>query len=614
MLNMIHSIAVNNEKLRVAIDRIKKDATIGAYTALSNILTPEFASDLAPLRIGVVRNITVEPLIPIIRGEFSRFGFLADVFVGDFDTIAAETLNPVSALYAHNPEIILIINWLETLSTALTTGFITLSPDDTQKEIDRVILQLQVWVTGVRKNSSAPVIINNYPIVDLPTLGIIDSQSETGHTAIIHQLNRELLKVLKTIPDVYIIDYYSVIYRIGLNHAVDYRYWQIARSPLKRDALIALGVEYGKYLRALRGKSRKCIVLDCDNTLWGGVLGEDGIDGIKIGSTYPGNGFVSFQKEILNLYHRGVLLTLCSKNNEEDVFEALEKHPEMILKKHHFASWQINWEDKASNIMRISKTLNIGLDSMVFVDDSEFECSLIEEQLPEVLTVNLQGDSSLYKNQILEKGYFDSLVFTEEDKKRTEMYHGVIRQEELKLSSASYEEYLNNLGLVAEIGVPDSTLVPRVSQLTQKTNQFNLTTLRYSVGDIQRMIGDSQSYVYYLKLKDRFTDLGLIGVAIVKLQEQGCQIDTFAISCRALGRGAEDALLGFILEQAKLSGCNKVYGSYLPTKKNMQVSDFYQRKGFKEIPSNTAGSQWVWNYSDDNIFTPPSHIQLLINS
>lgn len=604
----------SRETVQAAIDRLKQEQTIVAYTALANILVSAVAPDLATIRLGVIRNFTVEPLIPIIKGEFARAGFLTDLHLGEFDTAAADTLNPQSALYAHKPDVILFANWLETLSPRLTVGFMALSNEDVQGEIGRVISHLEELVNAIRKKSSAPILINNFPLIDYPTLGILDAQSESSHTASILLLNAELLKVLKKIPDVYIVDYFSVFSRIGTNQAFDDRHWQIARAPLKRDALISLGVEYGKFLRALKGKSRKCLVLDCDNTLWGGVIGEDGIDGIKVGVTHPGSGFSAFQTEILNLYHRGVLLALCSKNNEVDVMEVFEKHPDMVLKTHHFSSWQVNWDDKATNLSRLASVLNIGLDSFVFADDNAFECEWVQKQLPQVATLHLQGDSSSFKKQLCEQGFFDALVFTEEDRKRTAMYLSAVKNEELKNDSGSYEGYLQNLGLQAEIGVPDITLIPRVSQLTQKTNQFNLTTLRYSEGDIQRIVESTDSDVYYVKLKDKFTDLGLIGVAIVNIRGEDTYIDTLALSCRALGRGVENALLTFVLQQAKCRGSNRVVGRYVPTAKNAQVADFFEKQGFCKLAGDASGSDWEWRFSEKDNLTYPEYIELMSNT
>jgi len=603
-----------NIKIQEAINRVSKERNIANYSALEALLDQLPDVSLEPIRVSIARNFTVEPLIPIIKGEFAGCGFLADIYLGDFDVVASEILNKNSGLYSHNPQVLLIANWLEGISKALTTDYLSSSAEDIDREVNRVVNEIEGFISVFRANSNAPVLINNFPLIDAPTLGILNAQLESGHTAAILKLNKELLNRLKIIPDVFIVDYFSIFAKVGINQGYDERYWHIARAPLKREMLFALGLEYAKYIRALRGKGKKCLVLDCDNTLWGGVIGEDGIDGIKLGTSHPGSGFSAFQTEIVNLYNRGVLLALCSKNNEEDVLEVIDKHPGMILKRDHIAAWQINWNDKASNLSRLAEKLNIGIDSFVFVDDNAFECEWVESQLPQVAVVHLKGDSSSFKRQITDNGYFDTLSFTEEDKKRSEMYISASKSEELKNSSGSYDEYLRNLKLCAEIGVPLDASIPRFSQLTQKTNQFNLTTYRYSEGDISRMLADPSYGVYYLKLQDRFTDLGLIGVAITKADGEVCNIDTFALSCRALGRGVEDAFIAYILEQAKIKGLKKVVGAYIPTKKNAQVADFYGKQGFKKIETNEGIYRWEWTFEEKAIPLSPQWIELSLTT
>lgn len=379
-----------NIKIEQAINRVSKEKNIANYSALESLLDELPNTNLESIKISIARNFTIEPLIPILKGEFARCGFLADIYLGDFDVIASEILNKHSGLYSHSPQILLIANWLEGVSKVLTTEYLSSSAEDIDREINRVVGEIENFISVFRANSNAPVLINNFPLIDAPTLGILNAQLESGHTAAILKLNKELLSRIKKIPDVFIVDYFGMFTRVGINQGYDERYWHIARAPLKREMLFALGLEYAKYIRALKGKSKKCLVLDCDNTLWGGVIGEDGLDGIKLGASHPGSGFSALQTEVVNLYNRGVLLALCSKNNEQDVLEALDKHPDMILRRDHFAAWQINWSDKASNLSRLAQKLNIGIDSFVFVDDNAFECEWVESQLPQVAVVNLK--------------------------------------------------------------------------------------------------------------------------------------------------------------------------------------------------------------------------------
>jgi len=595
-------------KIQEAISQLGKDRSIANYSSFEALLDNLTISSLESIKISVVRNFTIEPLIPIIKGDFARCGFLTDIYLGDFDVTASEILNINSGLYSHGTQLLIVANWLEGMTEILTQKYLSTSNAEIDQEISRIVGEIVGLISFFRTNSNAPVVINNFPLIDSPTLGILNAQLESGHTASILKLNKELLNSLKKIPDVFIVDYFSIFSKIGINQGYDERYWHIARAPLKREMLLALGLEYSKYVRALKGNAKKCLVLDCDNTLWGGVIGEDGMDGIKLDTAYPGNGFISFQTEIINLYNRGVLVALCSKNNEEDVLEVLDKHPNMILRKSHFIAWQINWNDKATNLSLLAKKLNIGIDSFVFVDDNAIECEWIERKLPQVSVVHLKGDPSSFKRQITENGYFDTLNYTDEDKNRSKMYISSTMSEELKNSAGSYDEYLRNLKLCVEIGTPSDTTISRFSQLTQKTNQFNLTTIRYSAGEISMMIADPNIALYYLKLSDKFTDLGIVGVAITKSEKGVCNIDTLALSCRALGRGVEDAFISFILGRAKVTGHKKVVGKYIVTKKNAQVANFYGRHGFKRIESNEKMSLWNWDLEEKAIPLLPDWI------
>jgi FkbH-like protein len=332
--------------------------------------------------------------------------------------------------------------------------------------------------------------------------------------------------------------------------------------------------------------------LDCDNTLWGGVIGEDGIEGIKLGLDYPGSSFLAFQQECLNLYNRGVILALCSKNNEADVVDVLASHKHCLLKKHHFATWQINWDDKAKNLVRIADSLNIGIDSLVFVDDNPFECDWVQKELPQVEVINLSKSPFNYRRELLNTGYFDSLSFSTEDKKRSEMYVSDSHRKLMLENSSSFEDYLNDLDLHAEVGRPCSDDIPRISQLTQKTNQFNLTSYRYTEGDIKNFLTSNSIEVIYLRVKDRISELGLIGVAIVEYGNQQANIHGLMMSCRALGRGAEDVLMGLIFKRSQQRGCKKLIGTYIKTKKNAQVADFYEKNKFSFVEEFEDKSTW----------------------
>jgi FkbH-like protein len=573
-------------------------------------MNPSVMKDFPEFRISILRNFTLDPLIPVLNVEAALAGLKPVIQLGEFDSISQEARNPGSLLYSHQPNLIVLAQWLEALSPRFVHEWLTLSSEARIKEAVQIVEQLRANLRSIRALSSAPVLVNNFPVLPTFTLGILDSQLENHQLDSHLDLNRQILRVAREFRDVYVVDYFKLAAQWGAQNFFDERYWQMNRAPLAAKALLPLGREYGSFFRALTGKSRKCLVLDCDNTLWGGILGEDGLEGIKLGSTYPGSAFLAFQKEILNLRSRGVILALCSKNNEADVLQALKSHPEILLKPEHFVTWQVNWENKASNLEKIAKSLNIGLDSLVFVDDSAFECDLVREKLPTVSVLQLIGDPSSFRSQLIAGAYFDSLVFTDEDRKKTELYQSQMKlQEELAEASAgseSLESYLMTLGLEVSLWKATKLDQPRVAQLTQKTNQFNLTTLRYTEGAIEALSVDSNAGVFCMRVKDRATDYGLVGAAILKFGPGGtdAEIDTFLMSCRVLGRGVEQAFLAFLVEQAfSRGGVEQLVGRYIPTQKNGQVAQFFPQNGFSPFESaarDQKASTWAFSKKDEH--------------
>ena len=419
------------------------------------------------------------------------------------------------------------------------------------------------------------------------------------------KLNSLLVESVRQFSSIYIVDYFSIFARVGYDQAFDNKFWNMVRYPFGRKALMPISNEFGKFFRALSGKSKKCIVLDCDNTLWGGIIGEDGLSGIKIGDTHPGQSFSMFQSEIVNLYNRGVIVALCSKNNEEDVMEVFEKQSDMVLKKEHLTTWQVNWDDKATNLKRIASDLNIGLDSLVFVDDNPFECNLIKEQLPEVSVIQVEKDTTKLRKQLMEAGFFDSLTFSNEDKERNKMYHSENKRKEILKASGSLEDYLKSLSLKVTIGLVGDGQIPRVAQLTQKTNQFNLTTIRYSEADIEKFTKNDNRLAFYMRLEDKVSDLGIIGVSLIEIQNKVAILDSLLMSCRALGRGAEKTLIHQVTNYIFSNyDVESIQGNFFATAKNKQVKTLLSDNCFSVISKNDNESEI--NFELRKIDTQPS--------
>lgn len=573
---------MESDVLTQSIQQLAQTPSYDAYNATATIIDRMTAeeSGLPPLRLAILRNFTVEPLLPILKSEIARMGFFPCISVGGYDTIALDVMDPESALYRFHPDVIIIAQWLEALAPTFVTRFISLSEQALGAEVQRIVDTHVALVRAVRQHSHAPILLNNFPFPDYPALGILDAQREHLQTHTMLRLHQELLRQTRQFPDAYIVDYAHLMARTGMQQGYNERYWHIGKMPFSRHALTSFGSEYVRFLRALMGKSYKCLILDCDDTLWGGVVGEEGIAGIALGPTYPGSCYVSFQREIMNLHDRGVVLALCSKNNERDVLEVFERHPHMVLREEHFSARQINWDDKATNIRRIVERLGIGMDSVVFADDSAYEIGLVQAQIPEITVLHLPSEVSQLRAAICARGYFDSLSFSDEDRARNRMYRDEAQRKQLSVSASSIEEYLAQLEIRVRIGTADDFHIPRVAQLIQKTNQFNLTTKRYTEGDIARWTTDARCDVLYAQLQDNIADMGVVGVAIVRYAESVAEIDSFLLSCRALGRGVEDALLAHVVHRARANGCTAVRGRYISTSKNGQVADFYPRHHF----------------------------------
>ncbi|MDP9160197.1 MAG: HAD-IIIC family phosphatase, partial [Acidobacteriota bacterium] len=340
------------------------------------------------------------------------------------------------------------------------------------------------------------------------------------------------------------------------------------------------------------GKIAKAVVVDLDNTLWGGVIGEDGMDGIKLGNEYPGAAFRDLQRALLDLHQRGILLAVCSKNNRDDAMEALKNHPGMLLKPSHFASMRINWTDKAQNLREIAKELNVGVDALAFLDDNPIERQQVRSLIPEVHVIELPNDPMLFARVIRQNPVFERLVLTAEDQQRGAMYQSQREREELEQKVFSKEDFYRSLQQEAEIAPVTKASLARIAQLTNKTNQFNLTTRRYTEQQISEMISAPGCDCFTISVRDRFGDNGLVGVAITRHIGDVGEIDTFLLSCRVIGRTVETAFLSFLAEQGRRNGARQLRGWFLPTQKNTPARDFYFAHGFAAVEQTEKGTLW----------------------
>ena len=451
------------------------------------------------------------------------------------------------------------------------------------------------------------IIINDpiYPLI--PEKNFCDLIDGTKINLMFHQLVNLWNDEIKKINSVTRLDLDLCLRKVGAQNAVDLPKWFLYRQPYTLKFWDAISEQINRTLFATKFAAKKALILDCDNTLWGGIIGEDLLDGINISDDFPGSVFKTFQKQVLSLKNQGMFIALLSKNNEEDVWEVFDKHDDMILKRDDISAWEINWESKAKNIEKIAKWLNISTDSMVFVDDNPSEIEEMKSLHPEVVSLFVPQDDIVNIINLLKKPYlFEKLFLTNEDKSRTNMARvELLRKKESVTTSPS--EFLNNLQLKVEVNILQDIELTRAAQLINKTNQFNLTTIRRDKEQLKILNNSKNVDIFTLRVSDKFGDYGLVGVAIVQRDQSHPYIDTFLMSCRVLGKNIETAFLSEVLRIQFNLGKNKIFGKYYPTLKNKLVSNFYRQHGFYL-------KNEVWVKKLDKLITIPKHISILSNN
>jgi FkbH-like protein len=432
-------------------------------------------------------------------------------------------------------------------------------------------------------------------------LGILDNKSKFGFRIFFQELNKKLLDLYVESRQVYIVDLESLSSKHGKSKSENYKLYYRGNLKLSKTFMPFVASEYVTYFKALKNLNRKCVVLDLDNVLWGGILGEDELNGIRLGGGPIGRAYVDFQKLLLAYYNRGVILAVNSKNNQEEALNVFQHHPNMILREKNFAAMKINWQDKVENMIALAEELNIGLESMIFVDDSSQERERIRQALPQVLVLDLPKSPYQYCEALQTLTDLEALFVSNEDKQRGEMYYARKKRRELMKSKASLEDFFKSLDIKLEIKYADRFSIPRVTSLINRANQFNLTTLRYNQTEVKDMSFNANQFkVYSLKVEDKFGDEGIVGVAIIRKKGKEWIIDSFLLSCRVIGRKIETVLLAKIISDAKKNGTPKVVGKYIPTKKNVPAKSFYKDHGFKLKKSKNKTLTWELRL-DENI-------------
>lgn len=545
------------------------------------------------LQIALLSSSNIELLqSPLLKALDAR-GLRASLWVGGFGQYQQEVLNPTSGLYGHNPAfIVLNLDGADLFQELLNDPF--KSSRDARRELalNRAGELAAIAEALSERLPRATVLVNTVAVDPRNSLVGLEYNSEYSLQEAVNTYNAELATLAHRFPSVVVVDLASLAAKIGFENWHDSRMWYLARSRWGTRALQALAERYSAAICAKLGRSRKCVVVDLDNTLWGGLAGEDGLEGVRLGEQGVGLAFAEFQLELLNLYREGILLAICSKNNSEDALAILRKHPSMRLREEHFAAMRINWDDKASNLRALAEELNIGLDSLVFLDDNPAERSWVRQTVPEILVPDWPVDPGDYKTALLELSarYFHKLSITAEDRERGRIYQVQAERKKLGASAASLEEFYRGLEMRARIGVADAYAIPRIAQLTQKTNQFNLTTRRYTEAEIRGFAEDANCAVWWLDLTDRFGPNGIVGVLILRRESpQVWKIDTFVLSCRVMGRTVENAFLATVSREL---GALRFIGEFRPTAKNVPVRELYSHLGFQSLRQDSDAQFW----------------------
>lgn len=562
---------------------------------------------LRPLRIAVLRSYTVETIEPILKLRLYIDGYKPEFRFGNYNMYAQEILDTTGELYRFRPDIVLFLVRVEELLPEMNRAFGERTFSDWENIVGNSVRQITSLVEILERNLPAQIIVQNMSPMGRPYWGIHDAQQPEGETHLINRFNQLLAKELKDRKSVFLWDFDGFLKILGRETAYDPKMWYLAKNPFRQSAYIKIIDDLYRYIASIIGNLKKCIVLDLDNTLWGGIAGEDGMEGVALGFQYPGNCYRDFQEGLLRLHNRGILLAVNSKNNEADALEIIDKHPYMVLRRKHFSAMRINWNDKVSNLKELQEELNIGLESMIFIDDNPAECEMVRRHLPECDVVCLPGKAYLIPDVIHALTGVENIRVTEEDRKKGEMYRAQAARKVFEKSFTDIGEYLNSLEMSIDIEPAGDFTVPRISQLTQKTNQMNLTTRRYTEGEIRSFMKDRDAFVFSVSSTDRFGDNGIIGVMILKRNADECLIDSFLLSCRVIGRNIEQAMLAFACDFAGKMGARKLVGEYIPTAKNHPAADMYHRFRFQG-----AGEGFFVADLESCKLESPSHIRTKI--
>jgi FkbH-like protein len=543
------------------------------------------------IRLAVIGDCATQHLTVLLRVLFSRHGLDADIYEGAFDAAEGEARNPRSGLYRHDPEVVIVLNTVQ----ALRDKFYQRSGSAGDFRDETVSRLTGVW-DALRAHTQATVLQTTLVAPFERLFGQYDRQVPGSLSTIVSDVNAAIVSEARS-RNLLLVDLEEVASWVGRRSWFDERLWAIAKLPTAMEHLPLVAQGIVDVTLATKGRAVKCVVLDLDNTLWGGVVGDDGPHGIKIAAHGDGEAFHRFQCFLKELKNRGILLAVCSKNEHENAVRPFEINSEMVLKLDDITVFVANWENKPQNIASIRDALNIGLDSMLFLDDNPFERAAVRTLLPDVMVPELPDDPADYVKTLVELNLFETTAFSAEDAQRSTLYRQEAQRRLAETTAPSFEDYLQSLEMTIEVTRFTPEQLGRITQLLQRSNQFNLTTQRHNQAQCEAMMNDIEGCLpLTASLRDRFGDHGLISIVVVRPDRAAdtAVISDWLMSCRVLTRGVEEYLMNHVVEQARRWGLSSVAASYIPTSKNAMVKDFYTRFDFRKTVEHADGRiDWV---------------------
>jgi FkbH-like protein len=542
------------------------------------------------VRVAILSSFTIYGLEESLKVKCAERKLGCMTYSSPYNQYNQDILSSTSPLYEFSPNLTFMLIDTRTILSSLFYNPYSASVSERREYIDNRVKDLVNLVKKFTIKSKSKLVVANFHAPVYTPYGICETKTEYGLREMVLDLNAKLSCSLRNEPSAFVFDFDAFVGKYGEVNVYDYRQFLFGDIKVSLNCIPSLAEEFMGYINAELGVNRKCIVLDLDDTLWGGIVGEDGYEGIQLSPQFPGTSFVEFQRVIQALHERGIMLAINSRNNEDEALRVIRDHPYMVLRENDFASVKINWYDKISNTKAIAEELNIGLDSLVYFDDDPVNRELISSALPEVMTVDLPRDPALYAQTLMDLNVFNTFSITDEDKRRGQMYIEERNRTQLEKSVSNLDDFLSQLKIKINIQEADKFTIPRISQLVLKTNQFNLTTKRFQEEEILRFSEDKNMLVGCAQTSDKFGDNGITGVFIVQKNPEYSEwsIEAFLLSCRVMGRRIEDGIMEYILNEARKEGIKRVKGRYIPTSKNKPCENFLPHSGFKK-----EGEDWI---------------------